>query len=247
MSVGNFNLKNMVLFSNSLPKSGSTLLYCLQREFLYGVSEKSINDDNYLLERAGVASCGGFLSNDNLDSLASYLLDNEVLDGPYVFKIHSPLTGNLQNLFFKKFNVFISLSIRDPLDMLLSAHDNYYKTGEFSSFQCLENGCKTINTWFQRIYDTCINNDNERIVPVVRYEQIVSNPMQAIYNSFDDALMRMIFYAVADKYLNLKQAYNGSSHRLGPSNNNRDSIKQSEEFLTCKKELSEFRKKLGYE
>lgn len=240
------SLNNIVLFSNSIPKSGSSLLFNLQRELLCGVAGRNSQDYDFLSE-AGISSSGGFIFNSDIPKLAKFLMKREIQDGPYVFKIHHPINDALRDLFLSRYNVFISLSIRDPEDVLLSARDNHLKTGEFAEFKNLDSGCDTINGWFQDIYNSCVNTSLLRNIPIVKYEDIIIDNVMALFKSFHIDLFNSVLQSVAKKFLDFDRAYKLASIRFNkPGSDHRNGFKNSEEFSHYKEKLSAFREKMGY-
>lgn len=237
---------SLVLISNSIPKSGSTLLFSMQQNFLNAVCGKTIAQHQDLID-AGILAEGGFVRKPHSPEFLNMISNKNLTGGPYVFKTHTMVNGDLRNTIITSDNVFASLAIRDPLDVFFSARDNFMKTGEFPEFASVERGCETINGYFARIYEASNKTSNKKTVPVVRYDQIVSDPIGAVIQSLHSTIKDNVMRNIAKGYLNMQTAQSGAQKRLNLGTLDRRSIDaQNPAFNEVSDALSATRRALGF-
>lgn len=238
-------LKNLVFLSNSVPKSGSSLLFNLQRDFLMSVAGRS-ECDYKTLEGLGFSAKGGFVAARQIPEFVKLVESGVPLsDGPLIVKTHTPLTPELQNAFLTNDNVHISMIVRDPLDVLMSAMDNFKATGEFAQFETLEGGCRAVNNFFQQIYDS--TTGLEKPLPMVHYRALMQNRTQTVLNSFPPAVYNMILHSLFDQHLDVEKSGNKAAHRVQKAQikRDRDDI-PADKLEGVLETLKDFRTKLGY-
>lgn len=229
-SVASDFLDKLVFISNSIPKSGSTLLFSLQQEFLLRLAGKSEQDFS-VLANLGVNVDAGFVSKPFLGPLMDVLESGELCGGPFILKIHFPLNERVSRLLLESKDLHMSLAIRDPVQVFMSARDNFKKTGEFPEFADTDAGCELISNFFGKIYKSVARLPSSACVPIVRYETIVSDPLEALLSSFGPALLRRIFLKIAEDYTDLQRANILSSNRLNIGIVNRLENFQDEDLL----------------
>jgi len=238
-------LQNLVFLSNSVPKSGSSLLFNLQRDFLMAVAGRT-ECDYQTLEGLGVPAKGGFVAARFIPELVKLIESGVPLsEGPLILKTHTPLTPELQNAFLNNDIMHVSMIVRDPLDVLMSAMDNFKATGEFAQFETLEGGCRAVNNFFQKIYDSATGLDKP--LPMMHYRDLMQNRTETVIKSFPPAVYDMILHSLFDQYLDVEKSGKKAAHRVQKAQvkRDRDAIPADklDEVLDT---LKDFRAKLGY-
>lgn len=236
----------LVLISNSVPKSGSTLLYALQQNFLLSLCGRKAPDFSVFV-RAGVQVDGGYIGKPHSREFLSAITSGTLTGGPYVVKTHTLLNAELRDAILRSPNVFASLAIRDPLEVFFSARDNFRKSGEFPEFSDVGRGCETVSTYFNKIYESSLNTSRQKTVPLVRYEQIVSDPVGAMVGSLHPVLRDQVIRRIALGYLNLDAAVAGATKRLNVGGLDRLSRDRAHpEFAQVETALAATRRAFGY-
>lgn len=238
-------LDSLVFISNSIPKSGSSLLFNLQRDFLLAMAGRKTCDYSVLKER-GIPVHGGFIAAKDIPALANALSEGLETRGPLILKVHTPVTPALRSAYEAQDNIFMSLCVRDPLDSLLSAMENHRRTGEFVNFKTVEQGCETVNNFFQSIYDTSVDISS-RPVPVVHYTDLKADPAGAVLSSLHPDLFAAIARAIVEQHLDVEASGKKAAHRLQRGGLSRDISEVSEDKQAHVLDaLRDFRAKLGY-
>jgi len=204
---------NLVLISNSVPKSGSTFLFSMQRDFLLSVAGRPASD-HALFTDNGVQLSNGFVVKPLAGPFLDVLEKTEICGGPHVLKTHMPVTPRLREILHKKPNLFMSLAIRDPVEIFLSARDNLEKTGEFPEFADVETGCALVQGHFTNILRSSREAGHHKILPVVRYEEIVGDPLRALVSSLHPEVIRNIIMKVVRQYTNMDKSRSFAANRL---------------------------------
>jgi hypothetical protein len=243
----NNQLKDIVLISNSMPKSASTYLYNMQRSFLSTVSGCPLTDGTDPKNAPPIAMEQGYVKDPQGDEFIDFITQKDHVSGPLVFKTHTTITGRLRNAFLNNANIFISTAVRDPVEIFLSARDNFKNTGEFPEFEELNSGCEVINSYFKDIAISSLQANETKVLPIIRYEQIVSNPIGALIESFAPQIRIKTLCMIAEQKLDLEWATHKSSNRAGKMLVKRfDPTKPSLEEAHLVEKLSELRTLLGY-
>lgn len=238
-------LDRLIFISNSIPKSGSSLLFNLQRDFLLAMAGREACDYSVLEER-GIPVKGGFLAAKDISAFANVLSEGLTPRGPLVLKVHTPVTPALRAAYEAQDTVFMSLCVRDPLDSLLSAMENHRRTGEFVSFKTVEQGCAAVNNFFQSIYDTS-TGITAKPVPVVHYTDLKADPAGAVLSSIHPDLFAAIARAIVEQHLDVEASGKKAAHRLQRGGLSRDiSEVPAEKQAHVLEALRDFRAKLGY-
>lgn len=239
-------LDRLVLISNSVPKSGSTFLYALQRDFLLRLAGKKAADFS-LFSEAGVELSKGFVHKPLNGPFLDVLENETITGGPYILKTHLAILPRLKKLLIEKPNVFMSLAVRDPVEIFLSARDNYKKTGEFSEFSDIESGCQTILGYFNQILRTSEDTSQEKYLPIVRYEQIVSDPIDAMVASLHPMIAANVMKAIANEYTSIEKSTKFSSNRFNIGQTSRLDTEEDRDLVQQLKErLATVRAEFGY-
>ena len=203
----------LVLISNSVPKSGSTFLFTMQQSFLLSLAGKKAADFT-AFAAAGVPVDHGYLAKPHAREFLDLIADKTLTGGPYVIKTHTLLNAELREVIVGSDNVFASTAIRDPLEIYFSARDNFRKTGEFPEFSTVERGCDTVSGYFAKIFQAAVNTSYAKTVPIVRYGQIMADPVGALLASLHGTIKDHALRKVAGDYLDLGKAAAGASNRL---------------------------------
>lgn len=205
-------LNKLVFISNSVPKSGSTYLYSLQKNFLESVRGKS--DARYAPFTKNDLVNSGYVSKPHSEEFLEIISSGGLKDGPYIFKTHTLINGALREAFLNKNHIFISTATRDPVDIYFSARDNYKKTGEFPEFRDLETGTATINEYFAKILQSSINSGYKKTLPIVKYEDIVTRPLEAMISSFSEKVLLSISLEIARKRTDINESSDMAKNRM---------------------------------
>lgn len=242
---GQPSLDRVVLISNSVPKSGSSLLFNLQRELVKGISGRPI--DYSPLEKAGIKVQGGYIDADQMSRLAKFLREDGTRTGPLVLKMHMVLSDALLEVFSTRDDVFVSTIIRDPVDVFLSARRNFHRTGEFRQFAEVESGINVVNGYFRKIYEASVKAGQTKELPIVRYEDLMKDRFGTVIQSLPQALKAIIWRAVFQKFLDEAKAEKTAEHRRSgaqdtPGASNEDKALQAR----IEPDLAEMRERLGY-
>ena len=237
-------IENLIFISNSLPKSGSSFLFNLQRQLLLKISGRT-ECDYGVLKKAGIPIQGGYIQTPHLPKAITHLANSDTETGPIVLKAHAPISPAIRELFVQHDNVFMSLIVRDPIDILMSAMENHKRTGEFESFSSVESGCQTIMNHFKSIYESCTELGKE--VPIVHYRDLLLDPASTVADSFGTKLNAEIARQYIQKNLDVEFAKKRASHRLQKGSLKRDiEDLPTDQHAVIKQKLGSFREKLGY-
>lgn len=238
-------LDQIVFISNSIPKSGSTLLCNLQRELFKSLSGHEM--DYSQIEAAGINLKGGFIYPQETVKLASFLASGKPRKGPWVLKMHTPVYKPLLELFKNDDNIFMSLIVRDPIDVFLSARRNFNRSGEFKEFAEEKAGVTAVNNFFQEIYDTCILAGAFKKLPIVRYDDLLRDRYETVAASLPTELRAFIRGRHLHEMINEKRAENRARHRRsGQLDGVEDDAGNEELKARLAVEFFGFRRKLGY-
>lgn len=256
-----FDIKKVILISNSVPKSGSTLLFEYQNQ-LFQKAFASLPSDK-LLGMSALDNIGGFVNLQKSNFLDIIRNPNYAI-GPVVIKTHFVPTAEILDEISKNRHVFMSLAVRDPVDVFLSARDNFHKRGEFSEFESTNQGVDVINRYFSEIYSYTLSLNKKydelglsdfRVNPV-KYEDIVGNTPLALINSLPVQLRSMISKKLLSEGSSLDRVFESFSfedikvntqHRLQFGGQKRDYSSVDPNLITfLKSELRETALLFGY-
>ena len=238
-------LDRLIFLSNSIPKSGSPLLFNLQRDFLLALAGRN-SCDYSVLEDRGIPLKGGYLATKDIRSFVNALSDGLTPRGPLVLKVHTPVDPYMRAAYEAHDNFFMSLCVRDPLDCLLSGMENHRRTGEFQMFKTLEQGCELVTNFFQSIYDTSVAIETKP-VPVVRYTDLKADPVGAVLSSLHPDLFDMVARSIVEQHLDVEASSKKAAKRLQRGGLSRDiSEVPKDKQAYVLDTLHDFRAKLGY-
>lgn len=238
-------LQDLIFLSNSVPKSGSSLLFNLQRDFLLSLSGRT-ECDYQTVAGLGLSAKGGFMAARHIPAFVKLLERGEPLaDGPLILKTHTPLTPELKAAFLANDNLHVSMIVRDPVDVLMSAMDNFKATGEFAQFETIEGGCRAVNKFFQQIYDSTTGLDKP--LPLVHYSELMQNRVETVLKSFPPAVYNMILHSLFEQNLDAEKTGKKAAHRVqkGMAKRDRGDI-PADKLEGVLDTLQDFRAKLGY-
>jgi hypothetical protein len=197
----------------------------MQENFLNSLIGRS-TPSYQILEDSGISHNNGYIQNPHGEKFLSMLSSEDIKGGPYIFKTHTFLNGKLRKIFAEKPNIFFSLIIRDPRDVFFSARDNHAKTGEFEEFSSVESGVNSINGYFSMILQSTLNSQNLKHVPIVRYESVIDDPLEALHSSLHSAILRKIFKIIITEHTNLTKSRSKASNRLNLATKHRPEAKK---------------------
>ena len=166
----------MIVISNALPKSASTILYEYTHDLIVAAFPENGNDE--LIRRCNTGDVEGvhaFVKNyggKNLRELQTILKDF----GPFVVKTHRGLDHNLRYL-VESGKAKVTIIHRDPRDVVISAVDHCKMTAgsDFTPFHLhdsLEASYPLVKKWIPRViewlkYGNCLE---------LRYVDLVTEP-----------------------------------------------------------------------
>lgn len=238
---------SLVLISNSVPKSGSTLLFSMQASFLCAISGKNAIDYS-IAENAGVENIKGYVQCPHDERFLSFISQSGLTGGPYVFKTHCLLNARLRDCIFDSSNVYASLAIRNPVDVFFSARDNFLKTGEFEEFSDEKKGLATIGEYFSKILISSLNTSRTKTVPIVRYERIIKSPLDALRDSFHKDIQENVLRQVFEEKTNINESNQAASGRRNIAGLRRpESESNPDQYQRVQKLLFETTKLFGYD
>lgn len=243
-----------VLLSNSIPKSGSTLLYESQRV----LAEKCYGGTISLREASESSSVFHHDRDDNFfiplhdPDFIEFLSNYSIGELPLIIKTHDVLNPQILELILKRDDFFMSFAVRDPADIFFSARDNFSKSGEFEEFQHVERGLNVLNGFFREIYDSVDKPLTQRSeakgkLSFVRYEQIVTDVIGATIDSLPPQLREAFFQTFFRKMLSVDELNDNASYRLNIGSTKPRGAEKSPELRSyIEYTLSDFRRDLGY-
>lgn len=240
------DLSQVVLISNSMPKSGSSLLFSLQCELLQGLLGRPLEYN--ALEAAGIPVAGGFIEPRDISKFVDFVNVGGVTKGPLLIKTHAVVDGPLLALFTSNPNVFMSTIIRDPRDVFVSARRNYWRTGEFAKFADLDAGIKVVDGFYRDICESSLAAAAHKELPILRYEELMEDRLSVLRASFPKALADRLWNEVFRKFLDVGRAEERAAHRRSQALDAGYSANRDEEKLVRTVEvcLQGLRQKLGY-
>lgn len=240
-------LSNVVFLSNSIPKSGSTFLYNLQVETLRAMSGRRPYDFS-ALDRGGFENRKGFVFDCADPAFLDFLEAGAAGAGPLVVKTHTPVTPALERLLCETDHVFMATLVRDPVQTVLSARDNFHKTGEFDQFADLQTGCDVADTRFREIWESSVRVAGKVDLPILRYEDLIADPVATTVASFPARLSALFLTAlVRAREKNTERARDGAQHRFNRGGPGRDlgTLPAAERALLIDR-LGPLRARMGY-
>ena len=180
----------MLLLSNSIPKSGSTIMFSLQKSFLEAVMGMNCVPEDKKVRDYEIA--GGYVLRPSSTGFAKYARKISAEEGStFILKAHAILNGKIGEAFLESKGFHASLCVRDPLEIYYSARANYQKTGEFQEFADVDSACNMIDTFFRKIFQSSWNKKKEKDVRIVKYETIVQHPEQALMMSLPPEILEI--------------------------------------------------------
>lgn len=234
----------LVLISNSVPKSGSTYLHALQTRFLSELTGATADYDS--VAQRGVKSLGSFIYKPQEQEFIDFITDPDITGGPYIFKIHAIFNDKLAEAITSHQNIFASLAIRDPLEIFFSARDNFKKTGEFSEFETTEKAVNTINGYFTKIAASAFRLGQKKQIPVVRYEQLMTDPISALQSSLATEIQTCAMRLMMEKFTDFERASNDAVGRRNRAVIDRTSSEDQQEVNFLVTAIEESRRAFGY-
>jgi hypothetical protein len=239
-------LERLVFLSNSVPKSGSTFLAALQENFIYGLKPRriSLNEE---LQHLDVDLRGNYVMNPYEKDFLHFISNKNLENGPYIFKTHLEMKGDIKDIFLSSKHIHASLSVRDPLEIFMSGRDNHLATGEFPEFAELDSGIKVIRGYFAEIFKTTKSIASIKEIPIVRYDEIVKSPKCALLKSFSRDLRSILITGAIAEKVDIEAANELAQHRRNKAEVKRDlSHCNQAEIRYLKTKLSDIRKCFGY-
>ncbi|WP_418595894.1 sulfotransferase domain-containing protein [Ponticoccus sp. (in: a-proteobacteria)] len=240
-------IRPLVLISNSIPKSGSTFLFELQKSFLINSLQDFVcpGGGDYPDDLEFTAD---YLHNPDADSFLRYIEENDKRAGTSIVKVHRIVSKGLCDQIVKNPCVYMSLVVRDPIDIYLSARDHFRRNGEFSEFGRPQTGVGIVNGYFSRIFDSVQEISTREKVSVVKYEDIILDPIDALRQSLPSSVVEDLSNKEVERRLDLEEVKRRSSFRVNPDRKSRDDRFESDAergFVVLG--LQDLRVRMGYE
>lgn len=182
----------------------------MQRSFIEGVFGEKI--DYSRLRDFGVDVNGGYIPVNQEGAFVDFIQSNPKLETHLVVKMHTSFSERLEAEFLRNDNIFISLSVRDPVEIFESARRNFRRTGEFSEFSNIDSGLLVLNVWYKQILENTIRISFRKTIPIVSYENIMQDPAGAALKSLS-SVFGCSSELDPDKYINFNDVGRLSAHR----------------------------------
>ena len=239
----------MLILSNAMPKSGSSLLYHYTGEVIAShFSSTGHQELLKLIDENKLDGVGGFVRTIDEETI-DLLLKTCASHGPVVVKIHSPLTPFLQKL-LKEGVIKATFGHRDPRDVILSAMDHRLRSlrqgkSMFSAFTSVADSIETIKTsWWRSIIRDWHNSG---LVCVFRYVDLITHPKQELRR-----LYKYLGMAVDDRAIDKIIEREQRMRKPGRNQFNQGKLFRYQQEMTpreielCNAQLGELIKGLGY-
>ena len=175
--------------SNSIPKSGSTLMFDYQKQIFSDVYDSDMHASYERLSNVlGLDCTDGFVPPSKIPALEKFLMTKRGLQlvSPCVIKTHAPYSPQFAKFLYSSSSIFSSLCIRCPYQVLRSAMINHkLRPFEFKYFSNPIIGSLRITFFFYyRIYKSFVSGHSSRYPSnVIHYDFFKSNPSTALFNS----------------------------------------------------------------
>lgn len=238
--------KRFIFISNSIPKSGSTFLFNLQRSFLEGVFDKKF--DYSELKDFGIEVNGGYIDRSQEERFVDFIRSKPASEESIIVKMHTEIGDRLKEEFLSNEDIYMSFSIRDPAEVFMSARKNFVRSGEFSEFSSIQTGLDVINGWYKEIlYNTAELSSNKK-VSIVEYGELISDPIRGLLKSLDllrSRLSDFLSYDMAKKYINMNDVEGLSLHRKSRDEEVRQARVSDNEWQSILNGTSDFRLKIN--
>ena len=240
----------MLVLSNGIPKSGSTLFSWMQKEILM----RTITNNGQLLIEQDISNkqingIGHFVNGIEDKNTLQTLISLSDKYGPFLIKGHTKLTNELKEAIIQK-KVVVTFIHRDPRDILLSIIDHGQRSNStnssrfFAQFQSIE---QTIPFVIQQCKDA-LEWVNFNYAMIFRYYDLISNPQDEILR-----FCRLINLEVSKKVIDeIIETYTGSPITGVRQYNTGKLLRYKEEMTMeeikfCNNSLSYYIKELGYQ
>jgi hypothetical protein len=240
----------MIVLSNSIPKSGSTLFSWLQKDI---ITHSVTNNGQLIIEQEisnkQVNGIGHFVNNIEDKNTLQTLISLSDKYGLFLIKGHTELTNELKEAIKEK-RIIVTFIHRDPRDILLSIIDHGRRSKStissrfFAQFQSIEqtipfviHQCKIALEWIE------FGN-----AMIFRYQDLVSSPHSEILR-FCESINLEVSKNTIDKVV---ETYT-SSPVTGVRQYNTGKLLRYKEEMTlkeieyCNQFLSYYIQKLGYQ
>ena len=180
--------RSFLLYSNSIPKSGSSLLFQYQQFYLHSKYVPNAQDKiKDFLGQEGRGGVGHFVY--GIDkNLTQELVKITQKQGPGLVKTHVGGLEFSENLKFliKAGTVKMSLIHRDPRDVLLSAKNHAIRAKKtrdapFQEFLSLNTSIQTLRFYCKRSLELI----RSKLVCSIRYVDLLRNPVSTLASNFE--------------------------------------------------------------
>lgn len=233
----------MIVLSNSMPKSGSTLLFIYTQDLVYGrIGSKTPERLSKMIWADTLSGDGGFIRHISKEKME--VLHNHYLNETIVVKGHSRFIPAYDD-YAKNGHLKVTYSIRDPRDCLLSGMDNYQrskdtKKPEFEAFSNLGNALQSIKRHCEKALSWVYWGK----ALIVRYEDIIDDPREVIRRC-----CKFLNVRVDWGFINSMISYHekNKNFRFNTGKTCRFRNEMSDEVVErCDRELGRFISALGY-
>ena len=242
-----FSIKKTIFISNSMPKSGSTYLFSLQEELLKKAFGINLIHQRKIFASRSIKYTANYIHHPNQSEFIELLNDTRLDEGPYLFKTHCVVDGALRDAYINSKHVFFSCCVRDPVETFLSAHDNFIQTGEFSEFKTFDSGCEIINNYFSKIVCSCKDMPQSKAIPIIRYEDIVENPVSTLVDSLGPILQKPVLLKLVSNSISLEGASSSAKDRMNKGILNRAKTHKDQHLIDkLESALDQARRLVGY-
>ena len=239
----------MLIFSNSMCKSASTVIWWYSQQLIYNAHKKNGREAlRNMVDSGEIEGTGGFVKHPVNEAKVDRLLTLAKQHGPTVVKVHCTLDPYLQQV-LEQGDAVATFCYRDPRDMILSAIDHRKRAAEngrqvFENFTTVEESIEHSKYWC-RLACRWVESD---LAKLFQYVETVSNPIGQIRRLADYFNLE-----VNDELINKITRKEENQKKVGWCEFNRGDLSRYQhemlphEIERCNLELGKFIRRLGFE
>ncbi len=232
----------MILLSNAIPKTGSTLIANFQQDILQTLKEKCGQ------ERLGDKYSGRYIAIPAMSVLWNLARINKQY-GSFVVKCHWSPSKKL-DLFCRSLDVKMTISYRDPRDVMLSMIDHGRRTKKRKVPSRAYSDCTNIIDLIPRTLKYLENFNtwqSKKFVHCIKYENLMADK-HSVLCEMASFLGWEIEPPIIDRIINEKDKIKATSHNFNKGTTERWKTELNElEKKTCKVAFEHHLINLGYE
>ena len=239
----------MLIFSNSMCKSASTLIWWYTEKLVYAAHPKNGAKALRELTSSGeIKGSNAYMDHPVTEEKIDRLIELAKNEGPTVVKVHCYLTPYLKQV-LESGDAVATFCYRDPRDMILSAMDHRVRAAKegrevFEKFTTVKESldeasywCRMSCTWYE-----------SQLAELFQYVDTVSRPIWQMRR-----LGKFLNFDVSDELIEQVQADESKHKSVGWCEFNKGDLSryhnemQSHEIELCNQYLGKFIRQLGFE